>query len=178
MRLGLENAHLKASGVAVMTVKPATKAKPRRGRKPAQSEAVWYVIAIEGWDWRFSFGVEWRKDSADPYSDYRHLKLRGKMIRPLETKANGAEAAIVLVPWLTLNEGHREKHNPTSVGSLHFYRGQVEGGLSVPADVVPSLLTMLAANQFRYLTLEGTKAHYGQVEIKSYSFDMSLADDE
>lgn len=155
--------------------KAATK-KPKRKRKSALDDTALYVVEIERWEWDFSFGVSRHKDQGDPYHDYRHLKVWGQLTRPSRMKSK--EAEVVFVPSQDLNEGKRERLTPTQVGRIQFYRGKMDGGLSMPSDVLPSLLTVLSAGRIRYLMLEGGKARYGNADITDYAFYMSMADDD
>jgi hypothetical protein len=57
----------------------ATSASRRRRSRPAFCH---YVVAIEGWDWSLSFGLSDPRHDPEPFRDYRHLQLRGSLLRP------------------------------------------------------------------------------------------------
>lgn len=162
-------------GVEVaMAERAATSSKPKNGRRSAAAPSIWFVVAVESWEWGFSFGVE-RRPEKDPYKDYRHLHLWGSLVRPPKTKTRAVK--VVLVPSQNMNERAREKQTPLSVGSLHSYRGEMEVGLSMPADVLPSLLAVLAADRVRYLVIEGTGTR-ARADVIDYSLEMSLTEED
>jgi hypothetical protein len=74
--------------------------KKRRVRK-AHAETISYIIEIKDWDWEFSFGINAMKDRADPYLDFRHLELRGTLLRPSEIKTDKVE--LTFLPDRRLN---------------------------------------------------------------------------
>lgn len=68
------------------------------------------------------FGVSPTRDiDRGPYSDYRHVDLRGKLLQPAKTKAERAE--VTLIPNHGLNESERKGHEPQAVGSIQLHRG-------------------------------------------------------
>jgi hypothetical protein len=150
-------------------------AKPKNGRRRAAAPSIWFVVAVESWDWGFSFGVEKRSERDAPYSDYRHLHVRGNLVKPTNTRAKNAN--VVFLPSQSLNQSDRADRIPLSVGHLHSYRGVLDVGLSMPADVLPSLLTVFAADRAPYLVLEGTgsRAH---ADIIGYSVETSLTEED
>lgn len=100
-------------------------ARRRKRRRRPRDEPVYYVVEIADWEWNFMFGVSPLKDREGPYSDYRHLQLRGKLLRPAAIKAH--EVELSFLPDRRLNEGERERDTPLSVGSLHLHRGSFSG---------------------------------------------------
>jgi hypothetical protein len=106
------------------TAPKKTKARRERRRGP-RDETVHYIFEIEEWDWGFMFGVNPMRDRDGPYSDYRHLHLRGNLLRPTKVKAN--EVEFTFLPHHDLNEGERDRHEPKAVGSLQLHRGRLTG---------------------------------------------------
>lgn len=161
--------------VTAKKVKTA-KAKKKRPGRP-RDESIYYVVAIKDWEWSFMFGVSPRHESEGPYSDYRHLRLRGTLLRPKKVKAQ--EVELSFLPHHDLNESERKRqHEPKSVGSLQLYRGKLEGILSIPSDALPPVLQMVIADRFRFVVLDGDKLHYGQGRVRSYHLDMTHSDDD
>jgi hypothetical protein len=117
----------------------------RKGRSPA-SEFGSHVIAIDDWDWSFSFGVSQTRFDFDegPYSDYRHLHLRGKVVAPPKTKAKAETAEVILIPRPNLNEELRGQ-SPEAVGGIDLRRGRFEALLSMPSDALSSVLSLPGA---------------------------------
>lgn len=156
----------------------AAKAAAKRKRaKARQDEHLHYVIEITGWDWSFSFGLGWRRDiDGEPYSDFRHLHIKGKLLRPTKIKAN--EAELVFMPTQRMNESERSKDTPNSVGSIQLYRGTFKPLLSMPADALAPVLQMLIGERFKYVVLHGDKPRYGHGLIRSYRFEMQMSEDD
>ena len=160
----------------IEVTKSDKKAPRGRRRTHPRNERVDYVLEIKDWDWSFSFGLNYKPERDGPYYDFRHLELRGDLIRPKKISASGA--AFTLLPDLRLNEDQRDRHVWKGVGSVRRSRGTVSGLLSVPADVLPLLLQMLIAHRFRYLSLSGERLHYGHATIRTYTIETTIDDED
>ena len=116
------------------------RAKRRRKSRPGRPriEFASYVLEVKEWDWRFSFGVNEMRNKDGPYSDFRHLHLRGNLARPTRIKAEKVE--LIFLPDHDLNEDKRERHEPKAVGSLELHGWRLMGLLSTPSDVLPPIL--------------------------------------
>ncbi|MEN5247277.1 hypothetical protein [Brucella pseudintermedia] len=150
----------------------------RKKRKPGRPrvETVYYVLEIADWEWSFMFGANVAIDRDGPYSDYRHLQLRGTMLRPAKIKAETVE--LVFLPDRRLNEGERERDRPIGIGSLNLHRGHLQGIFPMPSDVLPLLLTMLTADKLRYVVMSGEKMRYGNARIQNFRMEMSIDEDD
>jgi hypothetical protein len=104
--------------------KPLAKKKKHR-RASSQDEYSRYIVATEGWDWSYSFGLAGRKDSLDPYMEHRHLKIIGRLLYPAGLKVDGVE--LWFLPSGDLDEERRKDHEPKAVGSLSFQDGRLNG---------------------------------------------------
>lgn len=157
------------------------KRRPSRSRTKVRPTTEFYVVQIERWDWSFSFGVNpSRKHFPEPYSDYRHLEVNGRLLRPKAVKAE--IASLTFLPRLDLDltavaalPGSVE---PKGVGSAHVRAGAFQGLLSMPHDVLASLLTALAAGQLHYVTLEGEPLFRGQATLRRFSFQSAYDPDD
>lgn len=134
------------------------KRRPTKRKTPRPQESEFYVIQIERWDWSFSFGVNpVRKHLPEPYWDHRHLKIEGPLLRPKAAKAE--TATLTFLPQLDL-DGSAVAQMPASVqpkavGNVSLRAGALQALLTMPHDVLPALLTALAAGRLRYVTMEG-----------------------
>jgi len=86
------------------------KPKPRpnrmkRRRAPLRDEHVRCIVAIERWDWSYSFGLDSRKDTLNPHMEHRHLKITRKLLRPVNPKVTTVE--LHLLPRSELDEDRR-----------------------------------------------------------------------
>jgi hypothetical protein len=160
-----------------------------RGRKPVGKvrasgkkskrhveEHVYYVVEILGWEWSFMFGVSNAPHiSGGPYDDYRHLTVRGKLVRP--TRLQNRALELNLLPDERLNRERWQNQQPTLIGHLSFH-GRPSALMSVPADALPSLLPMLIAKKFRYVVLHGSALHYRQTDLQSFRFEVQIDDED
>lgn len=148
--------------------------KKRRAAK--RDETIQYVVEIADWDWSLSFGIGWRRDiEREPYSDYRHLHIKGRLLRPTKMKVSDAE--MTFMPDAELDWRERSKHEPKSVGIIQIYQGSFKPLLNMPNDALAPVLQMLIAGKFKYVTLSGDKPRYGHGLIRSYRFEMTMDDD-
>ncbi|MCA6098156.1 hypothetical protein [Bradyrhizobium australafricanum] len=58
--------------------------RKKRKRRPHE-EDVYFVVAIEDWDWGYSLSLNTDKKAIDPYHEFRHLHLRGRQPAGAET---------------------------------------------------------------------------------------------
>lgn len=158
-----------------MTMAATAKSKRKRPRKK-QEEPAYYVIAVESWEWSYSFGVNRMKDSTEPYSDYRHLHLLGALLRPSKVKARSVR--LVFLPNDAYNSDQWHRHQRPHIGTLSLFRGQMDGLFSLASDVLPLLLTMLTGDRIKYVIINGAKLHYGRTDVEGYRFEMSVDDDD
>jgi len=122
------------------------------------------------------FGANPSKKDIDPYSDYRHLQIRGTLLRPSKVKAD--EIELTFLPSHELNEHNRKHHKPNIVGSLQLYRKRLTGLISMPSDALPLVLQMLIAAQFRYVVLSGEKFRHQHAAIRTYRFERAVDEDD
>lgn len=155
--------------------KPRTKKKKGRRERP-QDDYVRYVVAIENWDWRYSFGLAGRKDSLDPYSEYRHLAITGKLLHPTNSSIGCVE--LWILPTEDLDESKRKNGQPNSVGSLSLHHGRLNGLLSIPKDSLTPILQILVAGRFKFVDLGGTKLRYRQGLVRSFRLEPHIDEDD
>ena len=148
------------------------KKKPRR----RQDETVFYVVEIEGWEWSYSFGVNRSRHVEDPYLEFRHLEIHGKLLRPQIVKAETVE--LVLMPDQRLNEANRQRNKPRGVGSLNLYKGELRALVSIPVDVLDPILQTLIAERLKFAVMDGTRLRYRQGLITHLRLDEALDEDD
>jgi len=159
-----------------MMAKTAT-TRPRRKRKTARQEEYGsYVVPIADWHWSYDFGLGHERFDDEPYSEHGHLHLIGRVIRPTRIKAETVE--VILMPDHALNRSERMKHKPVSVGSLRVWRGHAEALLGVPADALASVLPMLIAGRFQYVSMHGEVLYRGQATIRSYGLATDIDEED
>lgn len=159
-----------------MSEPTSKKQKRKRPRRKAREEPVYFTVAVEDWDWSYSFGVNLMKDREEFYSDYRHLHLMGKLLRPASVKAETVK--LVFLPDDRYNRDQWHRHRAPHVGTLHLRRGHLEGMFSLPADALPAILTMMAAGRIRFAVLHSAKLRYGQAEVQGFRLEMNIDEDD
>ena len=160
--------------MTVSESKTAPNKRKRRVQNP--NRPVQYVIAIDNWEWSFSFGVNKLRQFDDPYSDYRHLQISGPLKRPEKSKVTTASAT--LLPAIRLNESERQKDQPQHVGSIDARGSNFSALLSIPADALPSIIAAFHSGQFRYLVMEGEKLRYGHGLVTDFRLDRMVDYDD
>lgn len=154
------------------TTKTATKKRSRRSQKAPRP--VQYTIAIDTWDWSFSFGVNKISSFSDPYNDFRHLVITGTLKQPAMPKVTSV--SVTLMPDMRFNESARQNDKPQHVGSINARGSEFDALLSIPADVLPSIIAALHAGQIRFVAMEGEKLRYGEGLVTRFSLDRTADD--
>lgn len=155
---------------------PRTSRRGTRTRRQHLEMPTTYVVEIAEWDWSLSFGVDETRYRDDPYSEFRHFELRGKILRP--TKLQPLQGVMHLLPDPRLDWSQREKSEPRAVGSLNADNERLSGIISMPADAVAPVVQMLMGNRFRFLVLTGEKLRYRKALIRSYQLQMAIDEDD
>lgn len=134
-----------------------------------------YILEIKDWDWSYSFGVNDPRHDDRPYSDFRHMQVRAKVLLPskLRTKAEMAELTFMPDVPPSRIETKVEQH-PLGVGYLDLHGGRLTGGFSMTADVLGPVMQMLLAGRFRFLVLDGASMCYGKARIRHYRFEEKI----
>lgn len=148
----------------------------RKKRTPAPEIPQHYLVAITGWDWEYSFGLERSKHFEGPYADYRHLQIDGKLIRPEIAAAETVE--LTVLPTTDISEARKRELKPQAVASLHLHQGRLTGLVSMPSDALAPVLYMLIADRFRYVSLHGPRLRYRQTLIHSYRLHATLDEED
>jgi hypothetical protein len=107
--------------------------------------------------------------------DYRHLLIRGTVLRPRMIEADAAE--LFFIPTVK-REDFEPKHDeppPRGVGSLNIHGSKGEarrlvGYLSMPEDALPPVMQMLIADRFKYVLLGGEPMRWRKCSVHSYEF--------
>ena len=154
-----------------------TRQRGRSCRPPP--EACRYLVAIEDWDWSLRFGVSDRRYQAQPFGDYRHLQIRGPLLRPHLATVRAVE--LTLLPETKLGSEDWPDGWPTGAGSLSLnpHLGHLlQGLLSFPADALAPILTMMATGRFKYVLLDGAPLRHRRAPIRHYRLAMGYDEEE
>ena len=101
--------------------KPKAAKKKKRGGRCARS-LLDYVVEIADWDWGYSLSLnattgKYRDD--DPYMEFRHLQITGRLLRPAGLKTDTVEVS--LLPSNDMSEERRKDYKPIALGGLDIY---------------------------------------------------------
>jgi hypothetical protein len=163
-----------------MAAEPKPKAATKKKRRQApREEIVEYVVAIEGWDWGYSLLLNTRTGKYrddDPYMEFRHLQIIGKLLRPAGLKTDAVEVS--LLPSNGMSEERRKDYKPIALGGLDVYRDMIRGSIGIPADALPPILHMLADGHLKFMLLTGSKFRYRSARLTGLRLEMRLTDDD
>ncbi|MGY3510622.1 hypothetical protein [Bradyrhizobium lupini] len=154
--------------------KPTKSAKKRR-RKPRE-KIVDYVVAIEGWDWGYSFSLNSERQPIDPYGEFRHLQVKGRLLRPSGQKTERAE--ISLLPSSDLEEERRRDLHPIALGSLHVTQDAILGNIGIPRDALTPILQMLIAGKLNFVLMRGSRFRHRSAKVNSLRLETKLTEDD
>jgi len=156
--------------------------QPSPPRRPARNtKEAHYVVLIDRWEWNYSFGINnIPKISASRYLDYRLLKIFGNLMRP--AKISGSRAELCFMPMTIRVDAHEGEALPEYVGGLQEHPEQNTerywAHLSMPQDILPSLLPMLVAQRIRCVVLSGSALSRGLASIRRFRFEATVDPDK
>ncbi|TAJ82896.1 hypothetical protein [Reyranella sp.] len=168
-------AQLEGKAQRTSETSPLPKGNVRRKRKRRTAPRYayeHYSLSIERWEWDYSFGInEWKKHFRGTYREHRALTIHGVLHRP--AGLIGTRAEVSFLPSDMEGRAQRLPEPPTSIGQMWRVRREqkFEVFVSLPSDVLPSLLSMLIAEKLRFVTLDGMVLFRGRTEIRRFSFD-------
>jgi hypothetical protein len=160
-----------------MATEPKQKAprKAKRRRKPPD-EFVGYIVAIEDWNWGYSLSLDTDRHAIDPYHEFRHLQIRGRLLHPMGLKTDRVE--ITLLPSYDMLPEARKERKPRCAGSLDLYDDRISGLVSIPTDALSPILQMLIGGRFRFVEMRGPRFRYRQTLCNSFRLEMKLDPDD
>jgi hypothetical protein len=160
-----------------MAAEPKPKVAKKKKRRSASAQAVvQYVVAIEGWDWSYTLLLNDDKRPIDPYHEFRHLQITGKLLQPAGLKTDRVEVA--LLPTTDMSEEKRKNYEPIALGSLDALPGLIRGSIGIPADALPPILQMLIAKELKFILMTGSKFRHRSARLTGLRLEMKLTDDD
>jgi hypothetical protein len=161
----------RASAAMADEPKPARPARKKRGRRPRE-EFVDYIVAIEGWDWSYSLSLNGDRRAVDPYHEFRHLQIRGRLLHPTGLKTDRFE--LTLLPSCDLGLEARKQSSPLCVGSLDAYGDRLAGLMSIPMDALPPILQMMIGERFKFIAMRGDRLKRRRALFRSFRLEMTM----
>jgi hypothetical protein len=112
----------------------------------------------------------------DPYREFRHLQITGRLLRPAGLKTDAVEVS--LLPGNDMSEERRKDYKPVALGSLDAHTDMIRGSIGIPADALPPILQMLIAKEFKFVLLRGSKFRYRSARLTGLRLEMKLDEDD
>ncbi len=156
-------------------LKPARFTRKKRGRKPLE-EFVDYIVEIESWDWSYSLSLNSDRRAVDPYHEFRHLQIRGRLLHPTGLSTDRFE--LTLLPSHDLEPEARKQSSPLCVGSLDAHRGRLAGLMSIPADSLAPILQMMIGERFKFIAMRGDRFKRRRALFRSFRLEMTMDEDD
>ena len=163
-----------------MAAEPKPKAvKKKKRRRTPPEEFISYVVEITGWNWGYSLSLntgtgKYRDD--DPYYEFRHLQIAGKLLRPAGLNTDAVE--VTLLPNNNMSEERRKDYKPIALGALDIYQDMIKGSIGIPADALSPILQMLIAKQLKFVLLRGSKFRYRSARLTGLQLEMKLDEED
>jgi hypothetical protein len=139
-------------------------------------EIVDYIVAIEDWDWGYSFSLNMERQPIEPYDEFRHLQVRGRLLTPSGLQTDRAE--ISLLPSSDLEGGRRKDLKPIALGSLNARPDGILGNIGIPWDALTPILQMLIAGRFKFVLMRGTRFRHRSAKLNSLRLETKLTEDD
>lgn len=152
--------------------KPTRKKRRRTLREPD----VYYVVAIKDWGWGYSLSLNTDRQPIDPYHEFRHLQVQGRLLHPKGLRTD--RIALTFLPSKDLDPEERKALRPLGVGSLDDYGDPITGLLPLPMDALPPILQMMIGERFKFVVLHGTKLSHRRATLHGFRMEMKLDPDD
>jgi hypothetical protein len=144
--------------------------KKKRRRKPD----VYYVVAVEDWSWGYSLSLNTDRQPVDPYHEFRHLQVWGRLLHP---KGPRTGIELTFLPSRDLHPEERKALWPLGVGSLDGYGDPIAGLLPLPMDALPPILQMMTGARFKFVVMHGTKFSHRRA-LNGFRLELKLDPDD
>lgn len=147
----------------------------KRKRRPRE-EDIYYVVAIEDWDWGYSLSLNTERNASDPYHEFRHLQVWGRLLHPKGLRTDRIE--LTFLPSRDLDPEERKALRPVGVGSLDGYGDPITGLLPLPMDALPPILQMMIGERSKFIVMHGTKFGHRRATLHGFRLEMKIDPDD
>ncbi|CUT09711.1 hypothetical protein BF49_0791 [Bradyrhizobium sp.] len=158
-----------------MAADPKPTRRKLRRRRPREPD-VYYVVTIEDWHWGYSLSLNTDRQAIDPYHEFRHLQVRGRLLHPKGLRTDRTE--LTFLPSKDLEAEARKSLQPLAVGSLDGYGDPITGLLPLPDDALPPILQMMVGGRFRFVVMHGTRFSHRRATLHGFRLEMKLDPDD
>ncbi|MDH2356786.1 hypothetical protein QCM80_40160 [Bradyrhizobium sp. SSUT112] len=159
-----------------MVTEPKPKAIRKTPRRAQREEVVDYIVEIDGWDWGYSFSLNAERRPIDPYHEFRHLQVRGRLLQPTGLKTDRVELSLLPSPELVTDQ--RKAFEPVALGTLDVRAGMICGNIGIPWDALTPMLQMLIAARFKIILMRGIRFRHRSAKLRSLRLETKLTEDD
>lgn len=159
-----------------MVTEPKKSQRKAKHRRKPPEQMLDYIVEIEGWDFSYWLALNTVRGTLDPYHEYREVEMKGRLLRPAGLQTD--RVTISLFPSTNLLEERRKDLKPIAVGSIESYPDRFDARLSIPSDMLPSILQVLFAGRLKYLVMRGSKFRYRSARLINFSLGSKLDEDD
>jgi|MTBAKSStandDraft_1061840.scaffolds.fasta_scaffold02471_4 hypothetical protein len=147
-------------------------------RKRQKQTTDFYAIEILDWDLdyginfgpsRFKFGLD-----AETYT----LIFIGKIVSPKKVEGRDVEARFQASRYVSkvFNEDSIHEHDDVnSVGNIYIRGSNGYLWISIPHDIISTIMAALKADKIRYITMFGEPLYRGRASIQWFNFAKDLS---
>lgn len=149
-----------------------------RKRKIDQSETYW--IEVDDVEYYYSLHLHHDSESMQPYMEYCHPKVFGKLLQPSIKQISRAIITLMGdrdMDTLLLPDA-KSRYKPRAIGHMETRSGELSGFVSLPFSALIFLLPALKSGSIREIMMSGDKLRYRHALVKSVSFSRHFDPDE
>ncbi|MFD9897497.1 hypothetical protein [Mesorhizobium sp. NPDC059025] len=141
--------------------------------EPPESKTTKLIAEIESWEWDYSLSAVRNPHSRDDWKrqEFRHLVLKGNLIRPSRFKLRAVQLTIV-----PTEPEVDETRSSESIGYLGRSRSLWKPLVSIPASGLVPILTI--ADRLKFFIIEAFGDPRLSPDIRSFSLRMAVDDEE
>ncbi len=151
------------------------KSKPNKARRAAHKEYEHYTIAVETWEYYYSFGaVESSRYQDAGYNRTESISFQGKVLYPEAFKYPRASLTIYAAP--ELNEENSNRFSLV-LGTMDARVDTLHGSVFIPACDMPQLASIAASGRVKILTLNGSPLKWRHGSIRQVSVSTEIEDE-
>ncbi|WP_291317148.1 hypothetical protein [Desulfuromonas sp.] len=140
-----------------------------------------YPIKILSWIPSSSVSLnKERRLGVGPYSEHHSINIQGELLGPEKVAGRKIDVTLIADRWMSkaMTSDDIFEKDPLAIGGISS-RGNDSNYLgSIPFDIFPAVLSMLAAGKYNYLSLHGKSLRYGKAAIEYLRFEEELDPDE
>ena len=133
-------------------------------------------MAVEDWGWSYSLSLDTDRRAVDPYPEFRHLQIRGRLLHPRASRPTRLRSRCCRPTICCRRQGKSGSH--AAWGPLNIYDNRMAGLVPIPMDALPPVLQMLIGGRFRFVSMRGPQFRYRKTLCSSFRLEMTMNEDD